>query len=473
MAKLQLFHRLLIANRGEVAVRVARACDALGIEPVFAFSEADRHAPYLRGRRSVCLGPGRASDSYLDPQRVVQAAKLESCSALHPGWGFLAENAEFASLCEAHGVTFIGPPAHVMHLMGTKSPAKRAMRAAGLELIPGSDGPLVSAADARRVAERVGLPCLIKAESGGGGRGMKIIRDLAEVEAAFHDAQREGQAFFGDPRVYLERLIEGGRHIEIQIIADRYGNVCHLGERDCSVQRNHQKLIEETPSPVLDAALRERTLASAVAAVRDIGYVGAGTLEFLLDAGDAPAPWLNPDARDQASPAPTLRFMEMNTRLQVEHSVSEQRSGVDLVREQILVAAGHRLSFSQDDVKLCGHVIECRINAEDPSQGFKPSPGKITLWRAPATTPGDRHSIRVDTHVESGYVIPPHYDSLICKLIAGGADRAQAIDNMLRALGELRCEGIQTTVPMHQAVLASDAFQHNRYDTSSVPGYAS
>ncbi len=456
MANPPLFHRLLIANRGEVAVRIATACDTLGVEPVFAYSEADRDAPYLQGRRSVCLGPGRASESYLDAARVVQAAKQTACSALHPGWGFLSENAAFASLCEVHGVTFVGPPAHVMHLMGTKSPAKRAMKHAGLNLIPGSDGPLESAEHARRVAEEVGLPVLIKAESGGGGRGMKIVRQLDEMPEAFQAAQREGQAFFGDSRVYLEKLIEGGRHIEIQVIADRYGNVCHLGERDCTIQRNHQKLIEESPSPVLDDAERERTLKSAVRAVRDIGYVGAGTLEFLLDTQGA-----------KATGSAILRFMEMNTRLQVEHCVSELRSGVDLVREQLLVAAGHPLSFAQSDIELTGHAIECRINAEDPSQGFRPSPGTITKWELPAARGGD---IRVDTHVVEGYTIPPHYDSLICKVIARGNDRAAATRNMLEALAELACEGVQTTIPMHQAVLASAEFAENRYDTSSIPG---
>lgn len=462
MANPQLFHRLLIANRGEVAVRIARACDALGIEPVFAYSEADRNAPYLQGRRGVCLGAGRASESYLDAARVVQAAKQSDCSALHPGWGFLSENAAFASLCEVHGVTFVGPPAHVMHLMGTKSPAKRAMRRAGLNLIPGSDGPLESAEHARRVAEEVGLPVLIKAESGGGGRGMKIVRAFEELPEAFQSARREGQAFFGDPRVYLEKLVEGGRHIEIQVIADRYGNVCHLGERDCTIQRNHQKLIEESPSPVLDDAERERTLASAVKAVRDIGYVGAGTLEFLLDTESGHT------AGGAGSHRPAvLRFMEMNTRLQVEHCVSEQRSGIDLVREQLLVAAGHPLSFAQSDVRLTGHAIECRINAEDPSQGFRPSPGTITKWKLPDARGG---SIRVDTHVVEGYTIPPHYDSLICKVIASGADRVAATRNMLEALSALECEGVHTTIPMHQAVLASSEFRENRYDTSSIPG---
>jgi acetyl-CoA carboxylase biotin carboxylase subunit len=446
----QTFHRLFVANRGEVAARVARACETLGITPVFGVSEADRAAPYSRGHEVVVLGPGRAAESYLDPVRVVQAARQSGCSALHPGWGFLSENALFASLCEAHGITFIGPPAHVMRLMGQKMPAKRAMAAAGLALIPGSDGVLADADEARAVADRVGYPVLIKAESGGGGRGMRIARGADEIADAFGDAQNEARAAFGDARVYLEKLIEGGRHVEIQIMADRYGDAVHLGERDCTVQRNHQKLIEESPSPVLDAGERARTLAAAVRAARSIGYVGAGTMEFLLD-GEG-----------------TLRFMEMNTRLQVEHCVTEMRSGVDLVIEQIRVAAGHRLSFAQEQIRLTGHAIECRINAEDPAAGFRPHPGVIQRWRSPDLRGGD---VRVDTHVESGYEVPPFYDSLLCKVIARGPDRDVACDRMIAALRELVCEGVPTTVPMHLAILASAAFRQSLYDTRTIPGW--
>ena len=444
-----LFHRILIANRGEVAVRVARACDDLGITPVFAVSEADRDAPYVRGREAVVLGPARAAASYLDPVKVVQAAVQSRCTALHPGWGFLSESSLLASLCAQHGVTFIGPPPHVMALMGTKSPAKRAMRAAGLDVIPGSDGPLASGADARRVADQVGYPVLLKAENGGGGRGMRIARSAAEVEPMFGEAQAEARAAFGSDQVYLERLVEGGRHVEIQVFGDKYGNVVHLGERDCTVQRNHQKLIEESPSPAIDAALRERTLARATAAARAIGYVGAGTMELLLD-GD------------------TLRFMEMNCRLQVEHTVSEQRAGRDLVKLQIHAAAGHRLGFTQHDVRLTGHALEVRINAEDPRENFRPSPGRITRWRLPDLQGG---AIRVDTHVDEGYVVPPHYDSLLCKVIALGADRDDAIARMLRALDELVCDGVATTIPFHQQVLRSDAFRTHRYDTRTLPGW--
>lgn len=447
----RLFHRLFIANRGEVAVRIARACDALGITPVFGVSEADRDAPHTREREVVVLGPPRAAQSYLDPVRIVQAAVQARCTALHPGWGFLAENPVFASLCEQHGVTFVGPPAHVMHLMGKKTPAKRAMGEAGLSLIPGSDGVLSDAAQAVEVAERIGYPVLLKAESGGGGRGMRIGRDAEGVRRAYEEARAEAGAAFGDPRVYMEKLVERGRHVEIQVLADRYGHVLHLGERDCTVQRNHQKLIEESPSPVLDPAERERTLAAAVEATRRIGYVGAGTMEFLLDEGG------------------TLRFMEMNTRLQVEHPVSEMRSGVDLVVEQIRVAAGHPLSMAQEDVQLEGHAIECRINAEDPHDHFRPSPGVIERWALPAAVPG----LRIETHVESGYEVPPFYDSLICKLVAHGADRAEATDRMVAALEGLTCEGVATTVPMHLAILRSDAFRTNRYDTGGIPGWPS
>jgi len=430
-------------------VRIARACDALGITPVFAVSEADRDAPYTRGREVVVLGPARASSSYLDVRRVVQAAVQSRCSALHPGWGFLSENPLLASLCAAHGVTFIGPPPHVMALMGGKTPAKRAMRGAGFAVIPGSDGPVASAADARASAEQVGYPVLLKAESGGGGRGMRVARGPDELEAAFTDAQGEARGAFGDDRVFLERLIEGGRHVEIQVFADRYGNAIHVGERDCTVQRNHQKLIEESPSPVLSDELRARTLATAVAATRAIGYVGAGTMEMLLEPGGG-----------------TLRFMEMNTRLQVEHTVSEQRSGLDLMILQIRVAAGQRLPLTQDAVALTGHVIECRINAEDPAAGFRPAPGQITGWQLPDRQDG---AIRVDTHVEAGYRVPPYYDSLLCKVIARGDDRADAIARMLRALSELRCEGVPTTIPLHQRILASSAFRTHAYDTRTNP----
>ena len=450
MPKHQSFHRILVANRGEVAVRVARTCEAMGIVPVMAVSAADADAGYIQGREKVCLGPASAAKSYLDMERVVQAALQSGCSALHPGWGFLAENPRFAALAEAHGVTFIGPPAHVMRLMGKKTPAKAAMARAGLSLIPGSEGILRDVKEAKRVAESVGYPVLLKAESGGGGRGMRIARQASELKAAYDDAQNEARAAFGDDRLYLERLIEGGRHIEIQILADKYGNVVHLGERDCTVQRNHQKLIEESPSPSLSEAERARTCQAAARAAAQIGYVGAGTMEFLMtDDG-------------------VLRFMEMNTRLQVEHSVTEMRAGIDLVAEQIKIAAGQVLSITQEDVKLVGHVLECRINAEDPENDFRPSPGTITAWKVPEEAEG---RVRVDTHVSAGYVVPTHYDSLLCKILSHGVDRGDAIATMEKALEGFVCEGVATTRSMHQAVISSKDFRENLYDTRQVPGW--
>ena len=443
-----LFHRILIANRGEVAVRVARACDALGITPVFAASEADRDAAYLAGREVVVLGPGRAALSYLDPARVVQAAVQARCSALHPGWGFLSENPLLATLCAQHGVTFIGPPPHVTALMSSKTKAKAAMRASGLAVIPGSDGVLADAADARRVAAEVGFPVLFKAENGGGGRGMRVARAAGDVDTAYAEAQAEARAAFGGDRVYLEKLIEGGRHVEIQVFADTYGRAVHLGERDCTVQRNHQKLIEESPSPALSAEQRAAVCEAAARAAARIGYVGAGTMEMLLDAGG------------------TLRFMEMNCRLQVEHTVSEARTGKDLVRAQIAVAAGRPLPWAQADLALTGHALECRINAEDPANGFAPAPGTITAWRPPT---GD--GVRVDTHVSAGYVVPPFYDSLIAKVITHADTRAAAIAKMIDALGAFEVAGVPTTIPMHLTILRSDAFGRGTYDTRAIPGW--
>ncbi|MGE0871488.1 MAG: acetyl/propionyl/methylcrotonyl-CoA carboxylase subunit alpha [Kofleriaceae bacterium] len=443
-----LFHRILIANRGEVAVRIARACDTLGIVPVFAVSEADRAAPYTRDREIVVLGPSRAAHSYLDVERVVQAAVQTRCSALHPGWGFLSENPLLATLCAQHGVTFIGPPPHVTALMGTKTRAKAAMRAAGMDVIAGSDGVLGSVDDAKRVATAVGFPVLFKADNGGGGRGMRVARDADQVATAYAEAQAEARAAFGGDRVFLERLIETGRHVEVQVFADRYGHAVHLGERDCTVQRHHQKLIEESPSPAaVGRDLIASTCATAARAAARVGYVGAGTIELLLD-GNA------------------LRFMEHNCRLQVEHPVTEMRTGRDLVVAQIEVAAGRPLTWRQSEIAFDGHVIECRINAEDPTANFQPAPGTITAWQPPS---GD--GIRVDTHVEAGYVVPPFYDSLIAKLIVKGTSRANAIDRMIAALSSFVVAGVPTTIPMHLAILQSEAFRSASYDTRSIPGW--
>lgn len=446
-----MFHRIFVANRGEVAARVRKTCERLGIVPVFGVSEADRDAPWCRGHEQVVLGPARAAASYLNIERVVEAARQTRCSALHPGWGFLSENPRFVSMCEAYGVSFIGPPAHVMHLMGKKTPAKRAMGAAGLALIPGSDGILRDAAHAREVADAVGYPVLLKAESGGGGRGMRVARSASEIERAYEDASAEALAAFGDARMYLEKLIEGGRHVEIQLLADRYGSAVHLGARDCTVQRNHQKLIEESPAIAVAPAELERTFDAACRATSQIGYTGAGTMEFLLDEGG------------------TLRFMEMNTRLQVEHTVSEMRSGVDLVEQQLRVAAGHRLAFKQADLHLSGHAIEFRINAEDPSDNFRPAPGVVERWEPPQLSA----DVRVDTHVEPGYTVPPFYDSLLCKLIVRGATRAEAIERSIAALEAFTCKGPATTIPMHLAILRSEAFRRNEYTTRAIPGWSS
>jgi acetyl-CoA carboxylase biotin carboxylase subunit len=448
---LSSFRRVFIANRGEVAARIGRTCQRLGIAPVFGVSEADRDAPWCRGHEQVVLGAPRAAASYLDLERVVNAARTSRCSALHPGWGFLSENPRFASLCEAHGVSFIGPPAHVMHLMGRKTPAKKAMARAGLTLIPGSDGILANVDDAREVADQVGYPVLLKAESGGGGRGMRVARSPAEVEVAYEEATGEARAAFGDERLYLEKLIGGGRHVEVQLLADGYGGVVHLGERDCTVQRHHQKLIEESPAPTVAPGELARTVEAACRATARIGYTGAGTMEFLLDEGG------------------TLRFMEMNTRLQVEHTVSEMRSGIDLVEQQLLVAAGHRLAFTQAQVRLSGHAIEFRINAEDPARGFCPTPGLIKRWEPPESS-GD---VRVDTHVEAGYVVPPFYDSLLCKLVVRGETRAEAIARGIAALEAFVCEGPATTIPMHLAILRSEGFRSGHYTTRAIPGWPS
>lgn len=422
---------------------MARTCQRLGISVVFGVSEADRDAPWTRGHEQIVLGPARSAGSYLCAEKVVQAAVQTRCSALHPGWGFLAESPLLATLCVQHGVTFIGPPAHVMHLMGKKTPAKKAMGAAGLTLIPGSDGVLSDVDDARQVAEEVGYPVLLKAESGGGGRGMRIARDASEIARAYEDAQAEAIAAFSDGRLYLEKLVEAGRHVEIQLLADNYGHAVHLGERDCTVQRNHQKLIEESPAPSLSAAERARTLDAAVAATRAIGYTGAGTMEFLLDSEGV------------------LRFMEMNTRLQVEHCVSELRTGIDLVEQQIRVAAGHPLGFEQRDIELKGHAIECRINAEHPWK-FTPSPGRITGFNMPGG-PG----VRIDCAVHEQAIVQPFYDSLIGKLIVHANSREEAIIRMQSALSETIVEGVETSIPLHRELMSADFFAnldfHTRY----------
>jgi acetyl-CoA carboxylase, biotin carboxylase subunit len=447
-----LFRRLLIANRGEVAVRVARTAREMGIATVGAVSSADRDASWTGSfDQVVCVGPPAPAESYLDASRMVQAALQTHCSAVHPGWGFLAESSRFAALCREHGLAFVGPRPEVMDRLGRKLPAKRVMAAAGLPGIPGSDDVLASAEHAVAVAAEVGWPVMLKADAGGGGRGMRLCRTAAELRAAFEAASREAQAAFGDPGLYLERYLEGGRHIELQILADHDGRAVHLGERECSIQRHHQKLIEESPSPALDARDRDRIGAAAARAAASVGYTGAGTVELLRDREGS------------------LWFMEMNARLQVEHPVTEMRSGVDLVREQLRVAANQRLSIEQRDVRLEGASLECRINAEDPAHGFQPSPGKLEVFElARDAGPG---RVRVDTHLRAGDQVPPFYDSLLAKVIAWGRNRAEAIETMLAALRSSRVEGVATTLPLHLAVLESEAFRRGEYDTAALPGW--
>jgi acetyl-CoA carboxylase biotin carboxylase subunit len=446
-----MFQRLLIANRGEVAARVARAARTLGIAPVGVVSEADRNAAWARDLDEVvCVGPAPARESYLRREAVVQAALQTRCTAVHPGWGFLAEDPLFAALCEQHGLTFVGPSPRAMQIMGRKAAAKAEMRAAGVPVIPGSEGLLRSASEALSVAGEVGYPVILKADAGGGGRGMRLCADAAALARAFPEAAAEAEAAFGSGALYLEKYVEAGRHVEVQVLGDRWGQVVHLFERDCSVQRNHQKLIEEAPCPLLAPAERERLGALAADAARRIGYAGAGTIEFLRTAQGE------------------LYFMEMNTRLQVEHPVTEMVTGVDIVAAQLRVAAGEPLELEQGDVRLSGWAIECRINAEDPEQGFRPSPGKLERFELESAAGPGR--VRVDTHLRAGDVVPPHYDSLIAKVIAHGQDREEALRTLLAALGAAQVEGVRTTIELQRSILASDEFRRGAYDTRALPG---
>lgn len=442
-----MFRRICIANRGEVVARVMRTCRRLGVEVVVVHSEADRDAPYVQeADEAICIGPAAAARSYLDRLAIIHAARRAGASAIHPGWGFLAEDALFAELCRQHGLTFVGPPPGAMRVMGRKLSAKAAARAAGLDVIPGSEGALLSAEHAREVADRTGYPVILKANAGGGGRGMRVCQGPDEVEEAFAVATAEAQAAFGESTLYLEKYVQGGRHIEVQVLADAYGRAVHLGERECSVQRKHQKLLEESPSPAVTDELRARVGERCARLAVQIGYQGAGTVEMLLDEGGA------------------LRFMEMNCRLQVEHTITEERYGLDLVELQLRVASHEPLPFGQDDLRPAGHAIEVRLNAEDPAQGFRPAPGTLTRWEPP---PG----VRVDTHVCAGYTVPPYYDSLLAKVIARAPDRAACIGRLGEALEALVVEGVPTTRPLFQAVLRDEGFRAGRYDTRAIPGW--
>jgi acetyl-CoA carboxylase biotin carboxylase subunit len=437
-----MFRKVLVANRGEIALRVIRACRELGIETVAIYSEADRESLHVRfADDDVCIGPPPAKESYLKIPRIIAAAEITGADAIHPGYGFLAENAEFAETCTASNITFIGPTAGQIRVMGDKAAARRAMADVGVPIIPGTPGPIEDPDAALALAKEIGFPVIIKAAAGGGGKGMRVARDGTEFSRSFSLARSEALSAFGSDEVYVEKYLSRPRHIEFQILGDTHGSVIHLGERDCSIQRRHQKLIEESPSPAMTPALRERMGDAAVRGAKAIDYVGAGTIEMLLDEDGS------------------FYFMEMNTRIQVEHPVTEMLTGVDLVKEQIRVAAGEPLSVTELP-PVRSHVIECRINAEDPSRGFQPSPGRIDVFHPPGG-PG----VRLDTHVYAGYAVPPYYDSLLAKLIVQGRDRPEAIRRMQIALDSFIIEGVTTTTAFLGRVLAHEQFRRGEVDT--------
>lgn len=441
-----MFKRILIANRGEIAVRVIRACRKLGIKAIAVYSQADRDCLHVRlADDRVCIGPSPSRESYLNIVRVLSAAEVTGAEAIHPGYGFLAENAHFAEVCRECGFTFIGPPAEAIRKMGDKSVARETMAVAGVPVVPGSKGALSDPKQAIRLAEEIGYPVLIKASAGGGGKGMRIAHNEDELLSAVEAARMEAKAAFGDGSVYLEKFIGRARHVKIQVLANMHGNVVHLGERDCSMQRRHQKLIEESPSPAVTQELRARMGEAAVQAAKSVGYTNAGTVEFLLDE----------DGR--------FYFMEMNTRVQVEHPVTEMVTGIDIVEHQIRIAAGEPLLFTQDNIAISGHAIECRVNAEDPDRGFMPCPGRVTRFSEPSG-----NGVRLDTHLYEGYEIPRYYDSLLGKLIVHEDSRPQAIDAMLQALDRLVIEGVATTIPIHRKLLQHEAFRAGRVHTKFV-----
>ncbi len=440
------FRRVLVANRGEIAVRIHRACRELGLETVQVYSEADRDSlPVRMADHAVCIGPARSRDSYLNAEVIISAALTHRAQAIHPGYGFLSENPAFASLCEREGIVFIGPSADVISMMGDKAMARRMAQEAGVPTTPGSEGTIKDAEEARTVAARLGYPVILKAAAGGGGRGMRVVNSEKELADQYANAAREAKAAFGDDAIYVEKFLSRIRHIEIQILSDGE-TVLHLGERDCSIQRRNQKLLEESPSPVLDEAVRQRIGEAAVRLCRHVGYVSAGTIECILDPAGG-----------------EFYFMEMNTRIQVEHPVTELVTGIDIVKEQIRIARGERLSLRQSDVTLTGHALECRINAEDADANFAPCPGRIQAVQLPGG-PG----IRVDSHLYPGYQIPPYYDSLLAKVIAWGKDREESLARMRRALAEMRVEGVKTTLSFHERLLRNEQFRRGEVHTKFV-----
>jgi len=442
-----LFKKVLIANRGEIALRIIRACRELGVRTVAVYSEADRYSLHVRfADEAVCIGPPPSKESYLNIPRLIAAAEVTNADAVHPGYGFLAENAGFAEICTTSGLTFIGPKAESISAMGDKALARETMHKAGVPIVPGSNGVISDFNEAKRIAGDIGYPIIIKATAGGGGRGMRIVRELGDLENSFRTASHEAETAFGNPSVYVERYLEEPRHVEIQVMGDRHGNVVHYGERDCSIQRRHQKLVEESPSPAITQDIREAMGTAAVKGAKGVHYEGAGTIEFLLDKQR------------------NFYFMEMNTRIQVEHPVTEEVMGLDLVKAQIEVAAGERLKKVTPRPQ--SHVIECRINAEDPNHDFRPSPGKILSFHMPGG-----FGVRVDTHAYTGYEIPPYYDSLVAKLIVKAKTRDEAINKMYHTLDEFIIEGIQTTIPFHKKLMRNDQFCSGHFDTTFVEDF--
>jgi len=441
-----MFDKILVANRGEIAVRIIRACREMNIKTVAVFSEADRDSLHTQmADEAICIGPPPPGRSYLNISNIISAAQISKADAIHPGYGFLAENYKFAEMCAAHGLVFIGPPVEAMRLMGNKVKAREAMQAVGVPVVPGSDGPVAHSAQALRVAQKIGFPVLIKASHGGGGKGMREVQCEEELVKNIMTASTEASAAFGSGEIYLEKYVEEPRHIEIQILADQHGNIVHLGERDCSIQRRNQKIIEESPSVAVDEKLRVILGETAVKAAQSVGYYSAGTVEFLLDKHG------------------NYYFIEMNTRIQVEHPVTEMVTGVDIVKEQIRIAAGEELNLSQDDIRLNGWSIECRINAEDPDRNFAPCPGRITRFQAPGG-PG----VRLDSAIFTGWEIPPHYDSMLGKLVVWGNTRDEAVTRMLRALDELQLEGVKTTVPFHRRILRNAFYRRGEVYTNFI-----